>query len=94
VDKVANQSGFPRLRLWPALPVLIILGLAVHLLVPQISSLERSWSIMKGMTWWALALAIVSQILSYLGYGFMLRAIVNLDRKKLSISKGAMIALA
>ena len=76
------------------MPVLIILGLAVHLLVPQISSLERSWSIMKGMTWWAFVLAIVSQKLSYLGYGFMLRAIVNLNRKKLSISKGAMIALA
>ena len=94
MDKVENQSGFPRLRLWPALPVLIILGLAVHLLIPQISSLERSWSILKGMTWWAFVLAIFSQAFSYLGFGFILCAILNLNQRKLSVLKGAMIAMA
>jgi len=60
----------PRIRLWRYLPILLVLGLAVQLLVPQITTLENSWSVVKGLTWWAVAVAVVVQVLSYLGSGF------------------------
>jgi len=84
----------PKIHIWRYLLILIILGLAVHLLVPQIASLESSWSVVQGMTWWAVALAVVAQVFSYLGAGFMLHAILDNNQQKLSMMKGALITLA
>ena len=63
----------PKIHLRRYLPILIILGLAVYLLLPQITTLENSWSAVQHMNWWTVVLATVSQALSYLGSGFMLR---------------------
>ena len=84
----------PRIRLWRYLPILIIMGLAVHLLVPQITTLESSWSVVQGMIWWAAILALVSQALSYLGSGFMLHTILDNNQQKLSTLKGILITMA
>ena len=46
------------------------------------------------MTLWAVALAAVSQVLSYLGGGFMLHAILDNEQQKLSMWKGALITMA
>ena len=35
----------PRIRPWRYIPILIILGLAAYLLLPQIASLKSSWSV-------------------------------------------------
>jgi uncharacterized membrane protein YbhN (UPF0104 family) len=84
----------PKIRLWRYLPILIILGLAVHLLVPQITSLENSWSVVQRMTWWAVALAVISQALSYLGSGFTWHTILATNQEKLSTQRGALITMA
>jgi glycosyltransferase 2 family protein len=79
---------------WRYLLLLIILGLAVQLLVPQIATLKSSWSVVQGMTWWAVALAVIAQVLSYLGAGFMLHAFLDNNHQKLSTLKGALITMA
>ncbi len=70
-----------------------MLGLAVNLLLPQISDLTRSWEVLRTMTWWAVGLAFVAEILSYYSYGYCLHAIVNLHEKKLS-APGTLIVMA
>jgi uncharacterized protein (TIRG00374 family) len=93
-----NNSKFPssppKIHVWRDLSLLIMLGLAVHLLLPQITSLERSWSVIKGMTWWFVALAAVSQVLSYMGSGFMLRALLEINQQRLSKFSSILITLA
>ena len=84
----------PKIHLWRYLPILIILGLAVYLLLPQIATLQHSWSVVQSMTLWAVVLAVASQVLSYLGGGFMLHAILDNDKLKLSMWKGALITMA
>lgn len=84
----------PKIRLWRYIPILIILGLAVHLLVPQITTLANSWSVVQSMTWWAVALAVIAQTLSYLGSGYMLYAILDNNQQKLSMLKGTLITMA
>jgi len=84
----------PKIRLWRYLPLLIILGLAVHLLLPQITTLASSWSVVQGMIWWAVILSIIAQALSYLGSGFMLHAILDNNQQKLSTMKGVLITMA
>jgi glycosyltransferase 2 family protein len=84
----------PKIRPWRYLPILIMLGLAAYLLLPQIATLQRSWSVVQSMIWWAVTLAAAAQVLSYLGGGFMLHAILDNNRQKLTIGKGALITMA
>ena len=83
----------PKIRPWRYLPILIILGLAAYLLLPQITSLKNSWSVVQHMIWWAVTLAVASQTLSYLGAGYMLHAILDIEKQKLAIWKGALITM-
>lgn len=99
IDPVKNssQSTFvPPLtvRIGRYLPRLVIMGLAVHLLLPQLTSLEHSIQVMKTMALWAVTLAAVAQLLSYVGSGYLLQAIVSIVRQRLSIRCGIMITLA
>jgi len=84
----------PKIRPWRYLPILIMLGLAAYLLLPQLATLQRSWSVVQSMAWWAVALAAISQVCSYLGAGYMLHAILDNNDEKLSIGKGALITMA
>ena len=54
---------------------LLLLGLAIHLLLPQITTLEHSLRVIRRMTWWAVGLAAGAQVVSYLGSGVLLPAI-------------------
>ena len=94
MDNYEGQMKPPKKRFWRYLLILVILGLAVQLLVPQIASLESSWSVIQGMTWWAVTLALLAQLLSYLGAGYMLHAILENKHQKLSTLLGAIITQA
>ena len=83
----------PQIRPWRYIPILIILGLAAYLLLPQIASLKSSWSVVQHMIWWAVVLAVISQVLSYFGNGYMLHAILDLEKQKLAIWKGTLITM-
>lgn len=97
--KPVNQTRFhlwppPKVRLARYLLPLIIIGLAVHLLLPQIASLKDSISVIRSMAWWLVGLAIIAQVCSYLGSGYLLKAIVDLGKPNLSIIRGVLITLA
>lgn len=83
----------PKIRPWRYLPILLILGLAIHLLVPQITTLEKSMSVVRHMSWWAIALAILAQIFSYLSSGYVLQTILSADQPKFKILKGTLITI-
>ena len=76
------------------LVLLVLLGLAVHLVLPQLTSLEHSLQVIKTLVLWAVALAVGAQVLSYLGSGYLLREIVALTHQRFSIVNGIMITLA
>ncbi len=89
-----SKIASPNLHPWRYFPIIIILGLGIHLLVPQITQLEHSWAVVKNLTWWAIALAMIAQILSYLGNGFLLHSLVSTEQNKLSIFRGVLISIA
>src|SRR5574341_208178 len=89
-----HPAPAPKIRLWRYVPLLIILGLAVHLILPQITTLENSLSVVQKMTWWAVALALTAQVLSYLGSGYTLHAILHTNQQRLSTLRGALITMA
>ena len=83
-----------RKKWWPYLAVLIILGLAVHFLLPQIPTIEKSLEVLKNMIWWLVALASFAQVMSYVGSGYTLQAILNSREHPFSIWRGILITLA
>jgi uncharacterized protein (TIRG00374 family) len=93
MEKSENHLEAPKLHLWRYLPILIMLGLAVHIILPQITTLEHSWAVIRGLTWWAVALSVVCQVLSYLGSGYLLHALMETNKQHISVGKGALITL-
>ena len=87
-------STHPLIRVWRYFLPLIVLGLAVYLLLPQIDSMRQSWSVVRNLIWWAVGLAAIAQLFSYLGSGYIQHAILDLNQQKLSIGKGALITMA
>jgi uncharacterized membrane protein YbhN (UPF0104 family) len=81
-------------RLGRYLVPLLLLGLAVHLILPQLTTLDHSLQVIKGTALWAVALAIVMQVLSYLGSGYLLKALVAVAGQRLSVVRGTLIFTA
>ena len=81
-------------RTWKSLLTIIILGLAVHVLLPQIAELKHSLNVIKNMSMWFVGLAIIMQILSYLGSSYMLQSLVKITGQYITVIKGLIITLA
>jgi uncharacterized protein (TIRG00374 family) len=81
-------------RLVRYLAPLVLLGLAVHILLPQIATMEHSLQVIRGMKLWAVGLAVLAQMLSYLGSGYLLRTLVAVAGQQLSVLRGTVIFTA
>jgi conserved hypothetical protein len=96
VDQSQTQPHRP-VKIWKQVfrivPVLIILGLAIYLLLPQFAILEKSWWVVQNLTWWAVILAAVCETISWIGNGIVLHAILDSNNQKLSVLKGTLIAI-
>jgi len=78
---------------WQKIGYLTVLGIALYLILPQITALENSWQVLKSMGLWAVGLAFFAQILSYLGSGFLLQSILAIAHQKVSLWLNTMIVL-
>jgi len=95
VDKpIKPRRKFYRKRFWLIFVMVIVMGLAVNLLLPQIKALENSWNVVKNLTWWALGLAALGQVGFYFFAGYMIHSILDANNQKMSIFKGALIYMA
>lgn len=91
--KISKSGYFITHRVWQKIGLLIILGLAVHLILPQITSLEKSWKVLTTLIPWAVALAFVAQFLSYLGSGYLLQTIIDLSEQSVSLFRSTLVVL-
>jgi uncharacterized protein (TIRG00374 family) len=84
----------PKMHLVRYLVPLVLLGLAVHILLPQIATMEHSLEVIKGMALWAVALAVLAQMLSYWGSGYLLKTLVAVAGGQLSVLRGTIVYTA
>ena len=89
-----SKPSLPIFQIGRHLVTLIVLGLAVHLLIPQFTSLEHSMQVLRQMAIWAVTLAIIAQTFSYLGSGYLLKSVVRLSDHSLSVGRATIIVLA
>ena len=73
---------------------LVLTGIAINLLLGKIASIQESTTIMRSFSWWAIILAILSQIISYIGAGYLIKSILETYGKRFSIKKSTLIYLA
>jgi uncharacterized protein (TIRG00374 family) len=71
-----------------------MIGLAVYILLPQMTSLEESIDVLRSISAWLVGLGVLAQIGSYVGRGYLLKAIVDLGKTRLPLGRGVLIALA
>ena len=89
IEKPQNKR-----KTWRVIIVLVLLGLAVNLVLPKIMDIRHSFEVIREMTWWVVALAVLAEGFAYLSYGYCLRALLDLHNHRLNIVDGAMISLA
>jgi len=78
---------------WQKIGYLVVLGIALYLILPQITALQNSWQMLTSMALWAVGLAFIAQVLSYLGSGFLLQSILAIAHQKVSLCLNTLIVL-
>ncbi len=82
-----------RKKIWQRLGVVVILGLAIYLILPQITVLTNSLQIVEAMLFWAVILAFIAQVLSYFGSGYLLQKTLAIAQEGVSLVRSTLIVL-
>ena len=83
----------PRPKLRRYLLLLVFLGLVLYLFLPRISAMQHELVVLASLRIPFVMLAVAAQIISYLGSGYLLRAVVNLSPRPVSVMDGALVTL-
>lgn len=89
-----EHAALLRMRWRTTLPLILLLALAVHTLLPQIATFRTATAVLERLHWWALALAVAAQAASYWGNGYTVRAVARLAQDSLSVWEGTRLAVA
>ena len=81
----------PKTKLRRNLFVLILLGLGVYLFLPQLARIGYAFQVVSTLRIPLVALSIGAQVLSYFGSGYLLRTVVKLAAKPISVVDGALL---
>src|ERR1043166_2602138 len=79
-----NDSKPLKLRILRAAPVVIILGLLGHLLLPRLDTIADSFHTVRTLKPWAIVIALLMEALSYVANGALLQSVVQLNGDRLS----------
>lgn len=80
-------------KIWQNIGILVVIGIALHLILPQITALEKSWQVLKNLLLWAVGLAFLAQALSYLGSGYLLQKALAITHQGVSLLRSTLIVL-
>ncbi|WP_445475348.1 lysylphosphatidylglycerol synthase transmembrane domain-containing protein [Methanococcoides methylutens] len=68
--------------------------MAVHIILPQFTTLENSVHVIRTMVLWAVLISVGAQIVSYFGSGYLLKETVAVTGQRLPLIWGVIITLA
>src|SRR5258708_16823827 len=91
---VKQAAGGVKLQLVRAIPVLVVLGLLVHFVLPRLGTIQESFQTLRRMLPWALAAAVLSECFSYVANGMVLRAVVALAGERLRLRRARALEMA
>jgi uncharacterized protein (TIRG00374 family) len=77
-----------------SLLLLIVVGAAMYVLLPQLATIERSAAVVRSLAWWAFLLAALAQCCCYLAHSYALGAILALFDQRVSLTRRIALAMA
>lgn len=88
------MTTIPKIKIYRFLIPLVFLGLAVAILLMKVSTLKDTINALRLMPLWIVGLAVIAQVCSYLGNGYLLKVIVSRVGYRLSVFRGALVNIA
>jgi glycosyltransferase 2 family protein len=80
-------------KIWRNIATLVVIGLALYLVLPQINALSNSWQVLIKMQLWAVGLAFLAQGISYLGSGYLLKRTLQITGQVISLTRSTLVVL-
>jgi len=90
-DKTSKKSI---MKIISYLIPVFLFGAMVIILIVEKTTLKNSLTVIKTMPLWVVSLAVLAQIISYTGSGYMLKEIMSIGNSKLTVFRGVLITLA
>ena len=88
-----KQKPVFKIKLKTVIP-LVVVGIAIIILFFKVASIEKGVNALKALSVWFVFLALIAQVCSYLGSGYLLKMIMYRTRSQLTIARGALITMA
>jgi uncharacterized protein (TIRG00374 family) len=82
-----------KFRILRAVPVLLVLGLLVHFLLPRLDTIEDSLATLKTLKPWAIGWSLIMEVLSYVANGALLQSVIQLAGERMSLRRTAAIEI-
>lgn len=82
-----------RLHVLRIVPMVIIIGLLIHFLLPRLGTIQDSIATMRTMKPWFIGMAIVFEILSYLANGALLQSVLAMVGEKIALRRTVAIEI-
>ena len=82
-----------RRHVWQRISLVIVLGLGVYLILPQVAVLKNSLQVVEAMLLWVVGLALIAQVLSYIGSGYLLQKTLAIAQEGVSLLRSTLIVL-
>ena len=91
---VQEPSFPPKPKLRRYLFLFIFLGLSLYLILPQFGAVERALLVIRHLRPFFLGLSVATQVLSYLGSGYLLKKTIGRTNGPVSVQDGTLITIA
>ena len=93
-EEVKREPRALKLQLLRAVPLLVVLGLLVHFILPRLGTIEASFETLHRLLPWAVVAAILTECLSYVANGMVLQSVVRLAGERLRLRRACAIEMA
>lgn len=93
-DRGMRHKTTSKLRILRYIFTVGFIVLAVKVLMPKVSSFKEIESVLRSMPLWLVGLAMISQIGSYIGSGYMLKSVMEEQKLQMSIGRGILVTMA
>lgn len=93
VAEPESESPPLKFRILRAVPILLVLGLLVHFLLPRLDTIEDSLATLRKLVPWAIGLSVIMEVLSYVANGALLQSVIQLAGERMSLRRAAAIEI-
>lgn len=88
-----SESPPLKFRVLRAVPILLVLGLLVHFLLPRLDTIEDSFATLRTLKPWAIGLSLIMEALCYVANGALLQSVIQLAGERMSLRRAAAIEI-